>query len=73
MFQFEMELLQGWVQCSMCVLILECKYCKVRSHVQCVFWFWNGNIARLGDPMSNVCFGFEMQVLQGWVPNLVCV
>jgi hypothetical protein len=23
--------------------------------------------------MCSVCFGFGMQVLQGWVPNLVCV
>ncbi len=23
--------------------------------------------------MSNVCFDFEMQVLQGWVPSLKCV
>jgi len=33
---------------------------------------WNAGIARLG-PMSSVCFGFGMQIIQGWVPCLVCV
>jgi hypothetical protein len=56
---------------SMC-FSLECKYYKVGSHVQSVFWFWNASIARLG-PMSNVCFDFEMQVLQSWVPSPMCV
>jgi hypothetical protein len=33
---------------------------------------WNVDIARL-DPMSNVYFSIEMQILQGWIPCLVCV
>jgi hypothetical protein len=37
-----------------------------------VFWFWNANVARLG-PRSIVCFGFGMQVLQGWVSFPMCV
>jgi hypothetical protein len=32
----------------------------------------NSSIVRMGS-MSRLCFGFGMQVLQGWVQGLVCV
>jgi hypothetical protein len=35
-FSFGMQILQGQVSYLVCVLVLECKYCKVESHVQCV-------------------------------------
>jgi hypothetical protein len=51
-FGFGMQILQSWVPCSLCVLILECKYCKVESQVLCVKGWYVG-IVGLG-PMSIV-------------------
>ncbi len=34
--------------------------------LKCKYCIWLG-------PMSSLCFAFGMQVLQGWVPCLVCV
>ncbi len=56
---------------SVC-LSLKCKYIAfgwVLGPVRVLIW--NTCIARWG-PMSNVCFGFGMQVLQGWVSCTVC-
>jgi hypothetical protein len=34
-FSFGMQVLQDRVSCLVCVLVLECKYCKVESHGVC--------------------------------------
>jgi hypothetical protein len=72
-FSFGMYVLQCWVLGPMCVLVW-----KVSIAFGCILGpvcvlIWNASITRLGL-VSNVCFGFGMEALQGWViPCPMCV